>query len=375
MLAVIGKVLLVIVLILLVLLGALLLVPLRYRLQVRKYPGRSLEGSFGVSWLLRFVSLCGTLSGDRVLDMSLKICGFTLKKIRKGGNIPESKETDSPEPEKQKENDSGRADDTPPAGGQMYGDDADRYGVEEPVPSAAGMTEHPGIRAEDPHSEADESPYEELPESIRDKASEASEDSYKGPPRRIRRLRNRKNQKKESAGEAHREKGGLFRKIPELLQTVCEKICDLVLAAADGADRAEEALSQAAGKADGIMRTYDRWVTGPNTDAVRHIMRRGRILLRHYLPRVMEGHLKFGTGMPDITGYAVGLLSLVLPAGAQDYHVEPDFYEVCLDTDTAIKGYIRLIHVLIGAAALLLDRNFRKLLRSLLRARKGGKNG
>ena len=84
-LAVIGKVLLVIVLILLVLLGALLLVPLRYRLQVRKYPGRSLEGSFGVSWLLRFVSLCGTLSGDRVLDMSLKICGFTLKKIRKGG--------------------------------------------------------------------------------------------------------------------------------------------------------------------------------------------------------------------------------------------------------------------------------------------------
>ena len=116
-------------------------------------------------------------------------------------------------------------------------------------------------------------------------------------------------------------------------------------------------------------------VTGPNTDAVRHIMRRGRILLRHYLPRVMEGHLKFGTGMPDITGYAVGLLSLVLPAGAQDYHVEPDFYEVCLDTDTAIKGYIRLIHVLIGAAALLLDRNFRKLLRSLLRARKGGKNG
>ena len=156
---------------------------------------------------------------------------------------------------------------------------------------------------------------------------------------------------------------------------MCEKICDLVLAAADGADRAEEALSQAAGKADGIMRTYDRWVTGPNTDAVRHIMRRGRILLRHYLPRVMEGHLKFGTGMPDITGYAVGLLSLVLPAGAQDYHVEPDFYEVCLDTDTAIKGYIRLIHVLIGAAALLLDRNFRKLLRSLLRARKGGKNG
>ena len=246
MLAVIGKVLLVIVLILLVLLGALLLVPLRYRLQVRKYPGRSLEGSFGVSWLLRFVSLCGTLSGDRVLDMSLKICGFTLKKIRKGGNIPESKETDSPEPEKQKENDSGRADDTPPAGGQMYGDDADRYGVEEPVPSAAGMTEHPGIRAEDPHSEADESPYEDLPESIRDKASEASEASYKGPPRRIRRLRNRKNQKKESAGEAHREKGGLFRKIPELLQTVCEKICDLVLAAADGADRAEEALSQAA---------------------------------------------------------------------------------------------------------------------------------
>ena len=342
-LAVIGKVLLFLLLFVLVLLILLLLVPLRYELQAEKHPAKGPEGRFGVSWLLRFIQLYGSISQDRSLLICLKVCGFTLKRIQKGGG-----------------------------GGHGQGSD--------PEEADAAISELEGVDAassQDGGSETAAFEYDGSDTAVPpDGGADAAESSGGGPDGSVP-SDAAASPDEGTNGTAHGPGASvpLAERINDLLQKLVEKLGDAMTALWDGIYRAEDTLSKGASKAWQLERTYDKWVTGPHKAAVRHIVSRLRILIRHYAPRIVKGFLHFGTGMPDITGYLTGLISVLLPAGADAYEVTPEFHERMLDTNTMIGGHIRLVHVFIAAAALLLDKNFRKLLRSLLRARKGGKNG
>ena len=70
--------------VLLLLVLALLLVPVRYRLQGKLQPEQKAKGYFSVSWLLRLIKLDGIFDGGNGLDITLRLCGFKLKSWHKG---------------------------------------------------------------------------------------------------------------------------------------------------------------------------------------------------------------------------------------------------------------------------------------------------
>lgn len=382
-LAVIGKVLLFLLLFVLVLLILLLLVPLRYELQAEKHPAKGPEGRFGVSWLLRFIQLYGSISQDRSLLICLKVCGFTLKRIQKGGGGGHDQGSDPEEADAAISELEGVDGASSQDGGSETAafeyDGSDTAvppdGGSDAAESSGGGPDAAESSDEGPDTAASSGggPDGSVPSDAAaspDEGSDAATFEFQGFDTAV-------PSDEGTNGTAHGPGASvpLAERINDLLQKLVEKLGDAMTALWDGIYRAEDTLSKGASKAGQLERTYDKWVTGPHKAAVRHIFGRLRILIRHYVPRIVKGFLHFGTGMPDITGYLTGLISVILPAGADAYEVTPEFHERMLDTDTMIRGHIRLIHVFIAAAALLLDKNFRKLLRSMLRARKGGKNG
>ena len=90
-----------------------------------------------------------------------------------------------------------------------------------------------------------------------------------------------------------------------------------------------------------------------------------RYLIRGYAPRKITGYIRFGTGSPDLTGELTGLLYVLLPEAGTGYDIEPDFYELVLDTDTLATGQIRAYRLIWVGIRLILDKEFRTLLRQI----------
>ena len=83
-------------------------------------------------------------------------------------------------------------------------------------------------------------------------------------------------------------------------------------------------------------------------------------LLKHILPRKCKGHIKFGFEEPDKTGKVYGYVAMLYGISGKrlkKFDVIPEFERKILEGNVDIKGHIRLIHVLILAIKVLLNRN------------------
>lgn len=92
-----------------------------------------------------------------------------------------------------------------------------------------------------------------------------------------------------------------------------------------------------------------------------------KFLLRHFSPRKASGKLAFGMEDPAQTGQVLGALS-VLPFWGR-YHIGlgPDFEaeRFYVEGNLRTKGHIRLWHFLLSAIRLIKDKNVRRLLRKI----------
>ena len=93
-------------------------------------------------------------------------------------------------------------------------------------------------------------------------------------------------------------------------------------------------------------------------------------ILRHILPRRIDGYLEFGTEDPARTGELLGLFAILYPTLPGDLRVSPDFQEKRLEADVTLRGHILLIILLVRALRIVLNREFRILLHRV----KGKKN-
>ena len=59
------------------------------------------------------------------------------------------------------------------------------------------------------------------------------------------------------------------------------------------------------------------------------------------------------------------MLYVLLPEAGTGYDIEPDFYELVLDTDTLATGQIRAYRLIWVGIRLILDKEFRTLLRQI----------
>lgn len=85
-------------------------------------------------------------------------------------------------------------------------------------------------------------------------------------------------------------------------------------------------------------------------------------LLRHILPGKIKGHVEFGTGEPESTGKALGVLGVLYAWYGKGVTVVPDFYEKRVVADLRLKGRIRCGTVLVKGVRLIRDKQVKRLI-------------
>lgn len=93
-------------------------------------------------------------------------------------------------------------------------------------------------------------------------------------------------------------------------------------------------------------------------------------LIRHILPRKMRGRIRFGFDDPAATGQILTYISPFYGLYAKSVTVEPVFDEKVIEGELHIKGRIRVGTLLWYVVRVLLNKNFRAILKKFLNSRK-----
>lgn len=108
------------------------------------------------------------------------------------------------------------------------------------------------------------------------------------------------------------------------------------------------------------------WDKPQGKKSVEHLWREICYLLKKGKPTKIQGKLLFGTGDPATTGQALGVLGAVYGFLPEDLFITPDFENEVYEGTIDVKGRLRLIHLLIVAVRLLIDRDFRYVVKKVL---------
>ena len=363
-LKIIGIFLLVILGLLLLIVLALLLIPFRYR-GAGQYKSPETLAEVSVGWLLRLVSLDARYEPGTGFSGELRVLRFIIKsfgnqEIRKQRDTAkkavEDKKAEQKEivasavPQK-----SGK-DATQPRPSARQDEDTD-YAVEKPDP---GNTET---------STGEKKPGPKKTKTFKRKKKpdpEKTEPSAGKTPA---------GKEASSAGETSSADSERWE---ELLGTlICtlagvpEKAADLTILLLDLKDRLEETIEKPQEKIREMQRKAAPFLDASAIRAYRFICRRLAILFRHCRIRQITGYAHYGTGRPDLTGEITGILYMLLPDCAGEFRIEPEMFETVLEGEISFRGYLRTVHVVVLLAALLLNKDTRKLIGKIRRARGG----
>lgn len=303
-LKVIGLVLLFLLLLILLLLGLVLLTPIRYAGAGHKgEKKKDYAAHVDVSWFLHLVQLHAGLT-PAGLACDLRILWFHPM--------------DSRPP------------DTPPTNGS---DENSSQSEEKPSTegSAANASDEASARSEETTApddtvvkDSDEAPSENEEHTPSDETDEPSPDET--------------DQEKETkspspAAEAPKKKKRKKSSFADRIKRICEKASSLREAVED-----EE-----------------------NQKAFHLLISRVKYLLHHLRFRKFEGRLKFGFDDPAMMGRILGVLSLFYPLYGESFTLTPVFDHTVFEGEIALKGHVRLIHILIAAIQLMMNKKIRGL--------------
>ena len=107
-----------------------------------------------------------------------------------------------------------------------------------------------------------------------------------------------------------------------------------------------------------------------NQNTIRLIWRQIVKLIKHILPVKLRGRLKFGFDDPAITGQILTYISPFYGVYAKTVTIEPVFDEKVMEGELHLKGRIRLGTLLWNVVRVFLNKNFRTLLKRLLKRSK-----
>ena len=96
-----------------------------------------------------------------------------------------------------------------------------------------------------------------------------------------------------------------------------------------------------------------------------HVKLRFFKVFRSICPRKVKGHVTFGTGSPDTTGYGMAVYGMLLPFWGKAILVTPDFDEACLYGEVRLKGHISIGVLLFQGLCLLLDKKLRRFIKKM----------
>ena len=161
----------------------------------------------------------------------------------------------------------------------------------------------------------------------------------------------------------------ILMRLPDRALGAAERAADLLLKMvnlpSDVYNRTDDTVARITKKLDDIDRKLKPFFSIEAEHVMGRMMSHLRYLWKGYRLRSIEGYVRFGTDRPDLTGRICGLIYLILPARADRYLVDPQFYETVFRTDTDIRGVIRLYRLLVVAVRLLLNKEFRILIHKI----------
>lgn len=98
-------------------------------------------------------------------------------------------------------------------------------------------------------------------------------------------------------------------------------------------------------------------------------------ILKHLLPRKIDGYLIFGFDDPALTGKVTAWISALLPIHKNRLSITPVFTEKKLETEISFKGHIRIGTIVLIGIITILDRNILYLLKNIKKhfGKTGGK--
>ena len=367
-LKVIGLVLLFLFLLLLLLLGLVLLVPIRYAGAGHKGEEKSdYAAHVDVSWLLHIVQLHAGLT-PAGFAYYLRILCFRPMDSRPPDTPPAnaSDETTSRSEEATPTNDSlDNASDekTSPSEeavvteGEETGDSEETStGSEEEVPStddtetdASGETSarqseenmqdvSDGVKCRSENVEVDSIELKNVSEPVTPTAEELTSEDVPVSDETDDMSTDETDQESETksetpAAEAPKKKKRKKSSFADRIKRICEKLSSLREAVED-----EE-----------------------NQKAFRLLLSRVKYLLHHLRFHRFEGRLVFGFDDPAMMGRILGVLSLFYPLYGESFTITPVFDHTAFEGEVALKGHVRLIHILIAAIQLMMNKKIRGL--------------
>lgn len=346
-LRIIGLVLLGILGLLFVLLLLVLLVPIRYQIQ-GSFDGK-LKGQAGVSWLCRLLSVKAVYENKLILTARvLGIRVFRMEKaFGKGTEETGKPEKDGPDEDSQKKGrqkgEMGRASEEGPGKAEeKSGKTAkEAYGPGE-KPTAE---KEAGTQGEEPHGS--------------EKGAKASGQGTAGPEKKAKEQKkhkrkakkNLKKKKERKKGKKKQKNRGFsFKKIYDKLKEILQGL--------------KERLDEWREKKDELAAFVN---DEANRATFRLLMKQIWALCRHFVPTKAAGWVRFGFDDPYKTGQILTYISPFYGLYARKFQVMPVFGEKVLEGEGKLKGRIRIGTVLVIGLRMLLDKNFRVLLKKFLK--------
>lgn len=213
--------------------------------------------------------------------------------------------------------------------------------AETPEPESAadnGMNQENSVTAE-PERQEEEQPESETPLSSGGSATPETEERSSVQTKAEGARREPHKEKKAKEGKSFSEKMASFY---ERMKYTFQKICDNIKALIRKKDRLKAFLTSEIHKS-----------------AFAAVLREVRRLLRAMRPRKLHAEVEFGFENPAYTGYVLAGLSMIWPFFEGSTDLRPDFENKVLKGNVGISGRLRVLHVLIPAVKLLLDKNVR----------------
>ena len=309
-LKVLGIVLAVILGLVILLLLIVLLVPLRYTLEGKFHEEK--EAGIRITWLLRLITAVGGYRDG--IYYSLKVFGKTILSSEK--KHPKEK----------------------PEEGQELQDEPVESMIDKPPEEEAG----PGTE------EAPGSPGEEKAETPEEETAPEEEE-----------------EPEETAGGKKKKKKA---KKPKKPKPERPPLRERIEAFFDSLDEKLESFEETAEEISEKISWWQDFLTDEeNQETFALLLREVMKILCHIRPRKMSGYLTLGLEDPYTMGQAMSAAAFLWPFYQEDFRFTPVFDEKIIDGEVSAVGRIRLGYVAVCAVRVLLDRNFRRILRMVLK--------
>lgn len=141
------------------------------------------------------------------------------------------------------------------------------------------------------------------------------------------------------------KKKGLFGTLRSKIEGIKQKIRDILTLL--------KGIFRKAGLVKGFLMKKE------NRPGFAKIIRAVKRLFKYIHPKKLNLKVHFGTGDPCSTGQALGAICLIYPQILNTVQVIPHFEEKILDADLYAKGRIRIFTLLVIAIQLVIDKEFR----------------